>query len=145
MNSQGISSTKNFRYILTRVLDTDFCIHECRHHIRRQDRLLHTIPTNIRAQISKQDTFRSIEIQTSVPLQQKILFGEHEKHEKEWKNTKNIWIVNVFSNALYIWIFGYHLLSWCKTGIPNWGYNIYFCSVIIYTQIRGLFLEKVSD
>ena len=27
------------------VRDKDFCIHECRHHIRPKDRLLHTIPT----------------------------------------------------------------------------------------------------
>ena len=69
---------------VTPVRDKDFGIHEYRHHIRRKDRLLHTnLCENIRAQISKQDTFRSIEMKTGIPLQQKIHFGEHEKHEKE--------------------------------------------------------------
>ena len=40
---------------------------------------------NIRAQISTQDTFRSIQMKTGIPLQQKIHFGEHEKHENNEK------------------------------------------------------------
>ena len=45
-----------------------------------------------------------------VPLQQKIHFGEHEKHEKEKANTLHIsewWIF--FRKALYIRLFGYRL------------------------------------
>ena len=69
---------------LTRVLNNNFCIHESRDHTHRKDRWLHTISRwNIRAQISKQDTFRSIQMRTGVPLQQKIHVGEHEKHKKE--------------------------------------------------------------
>ena len=44
----------------------------------------------------KQDTCPSIQRRTGIPLQQKIHFGEHEKRKKKRKNTKDIWIVDVF-------------------------------------------------
>ena len=40
---------------------------------------------NIRAQIFTQDTCPSIQRRTGVPLQQKIDFDEHEKHENNEK------------------------------------------------------------
>ena len=70
---------------------------------------------NIRGHVSTQDTFRSIEMKTGVPLQQKIHVGEHEKEKT--LQLADLWMF--FRNALYIRLFGYRLLSRCKTGIPN--------------------------
>ena len=42
----------------------------------------------MRAQIYKQDTRPSIQMRTGIPLQQKIHFGEREKHENNEKTRK---------------------------------------------------------
>ena len=64
---------------------------------------------NIRVHISEQDTFRSIQRRTGVSLQQKIHFGEHEKHENNEKTRKISGLWMFFMKALYIGLFRYRL------------------------------------
>ena len=63
----------------------------------------------MRAQISTQDTCPSTQRRTGVPLQQKIHFGEHEKHENNEKTRKISGLWMFFMNALCIGLFQYRL------------------------------------